>query len=117
MSDVPGQSQAIVEEKLRTWAKGDLPAMAGVEFLIMSGAIERHAELGGIIVVDEHGAWIDPVNLHTAVATNKFGYMSAGERSTWRLIDSILTGQLNDTYWSLDPTRKAAFITALASAQ
>jgi hypothetical protein len=45
----------------------------------------------------------------------EIGYMSSGEKATWRLARSMVTGDLNDSFWSLDSDRARILLEALAT--
>lgn len=96
-------------EELRKWAKGSLPMMAAVEFLIGADAL-RSIPAG--FVQDDDWLWLDSQAIADGLEHGT-GYLSSGERATWRLVSSMLNGELNATFWSLDPDRQAAFANAL----
>ena len=100
-----------VHEQLREWARGSLPAQAAVEFLIETGTLyERHPMIGQ----RDDRAWLDLFEIDAATWAERTGTMSGGERATWEIARSIVAGELEDTFWRLDGSRKAALVNALA---
>lgn len=104
-----------LHERLRAWARGSLPCQAAVEFLIGTGTLRvghsmirdtgRVAWPNVFVDEDDPGWW--------AWWADRTGCMSSGERATWELVRSILTGELEDLFWRLDGDRKVAFARAL----
>jgi hypothetical protein len=86
--------------------------MAAVEFLLDVGNVGPDHPM---ICDDGYRAWPDVFDLEPHEWRERTGYMSGGERATWNLVRSILEGELNDTFWSLDATRKASLLRALGN--
>lgn len=102
-------------ERLRKWAKGSLPLMAAVDFLINSG---QSLPIGYIENYREGQPWIDFQALKDALDAGTYGgHLSSGEWATLKLACSLARGELDDTFWRIDPERKAAFIQALTNHQ
>jgi hypothetical protein len=96
-------------EQLQAWAQGSLPRQAAIELLHRTGSLyPRHP-----LVVTEHGrAYLDVFDEDDF--EQAIGCMSSGEKATWRLARSILHGDLNDCFWSLDSDRARILLEALA---
>lgn len=95
-------------EGLRKWAKGRLPYMAGADLLITTGI---GYQIRGMFDTNLDTVWPSWDSL-TDAATNG-GVWSGGERAIVRLALSMFQGELDDTFWRLDPTNQAAFLAAL----
>jgi hypothetical protein len=96
-----------IAEGLREWAKGSLPAIAAVEFLLNCPDVlyDGHPMLE--LVPGPSGHWrpdFEPLDRLS---------MSGGTVAAWRLARSLLEGELEDDFWRLDGTRKTAFVNAL----
>jgi hypothetical protein len=113
---------ADLHTRLRAWARGYLPYMAAVEFLIETG----EARPGHPLIATDPDApdlayldiWsTDPdSNDRLGDWESRIGYASGGERATWRLAVSLAGGELGDELSRLDGTRRAAFIDAITEA-
>lgn len=103
------ETTTTLHDRLRTWARGSLPLMATVEFVLAVGT-----DLGPMVCDDGDWAYLDLFELEDDVWQIRVGGMSGGQRATWELARSIAEGEIYDQFWRLDNHRKAAFLTALA---
>jgi hypothetical protein len=105
---------ATTAERLRSWAKGSLPCMTAVDFVLAV-----HPDLADdnpFVAHDDH-----PTNRITYLDVfgsaeefeDKLGGLSSGERATWYLARSIVDGDLYDMFWSLDSGRQNALLDAM----
>lgn len=99
-------SDTTLSERLRAGAQGSLPEKAAVEFLLAAGAPWDSAVLYD---TPEHGIAI----LNFPDGYTPPGWMSGGERRMWKLIYSLVEGELNDAFWGIDEQRQDAFLRAL----
>lgn len=115
-------TETTIPDQLREWARGSLPCMAAVDFLIDTGT--RLYVGHPMIATEREGdrAWLDVFGFNDPereeldmIWTERVGGMSSGERATWELVRSICDGELNEWWWRLDGTRKAAFLRGLAN--
>lgn len=98
-------------ERLRAWAKGLYNYMAAVDFLIESG---MRLPVGYIPNYREGQPWIEFETLKQDLEAGRLSILSSGEWATLKLACSLARGELDDTFWRLDPTRQQAFIKALS---
>lgn len=113
-----------IHQGLRIWAKGSLPLMAAVEFVIGSGEnLHRaHPMVDIEIYVDdqEHARATGRVALEVFEDSDhtwgeRTGWMSGGQLATWELARSIARGEIDRWFWRLDEGRQRAFIDALVN--
>jgi uncharacterized membrane protein len=98
------------DRELWAWAKGSFPCQAAVEFLTRTGELNRHTLL---VARTDGRAYLDVYDKDDF--EQRIGYMSSGEKATWRLARSMVTGDLNDSFWSLDSDRGLMLLEALAT--
>jgi hypothetical protein len=105
-------------DELNEWARGSLPLMAAVDFVVATGT-----ELAPMVGYDHGRVYLDvfvdderaPDYLTTEQWLDRVGTMSGGQRATWELARSIADGELDRWFWRLDTHRKLAFASALLS--
>lgn len=101
-------------ERLRSWAKGSLPCMTAVDFVL--AVYPDITDDSPFVAHDDH-----PTNRITYLDAfgsdeewdRKLGGASSGERATWYIVKSLVDGDLYDTFWSLDRERQTALLDAM----
>lgn len=105
--------------RLRRWAKGSLPCMVAVEFVL--ACYPRLRDDSPFVGHDTHPTnritYLDVFDLDEETWAERTGGMSSGELATWALVRSLLDGELYEHYWSLDSERRKAFLDALAGSR
>jgi len=113
-----------LDDELHTWAKGSLPLMAAVDFVVATGtdlsvlmvARDRHERAFLDVFVNDELARDHPGEyLTTEQWLDRVGMMSNGQRATWELARSIADGLIDEWFWRLDTHSKLAFASALLS--
>lgn len=99
-------------DRLRAWAKGGLPHMAAVDFIlaVYPDLHDSHPMVG-------HDGDARFLNVFRDEWQENLAGLSSGERATWHLVRSILAGDLNHAFWTMDATRQRALLTALDTNQ
>jgi hypothetical protein len=100
-----------VKEALDAWARGSKPYQAAVQFLADTGTLDRPAPFEFIVIESDDYMWLnrEAITGGLAEASN----LSSGERATWALTLSLFAGDLERTFWDLDPRRQLAFRQAI----
>lgn len=102
-------TETSLAERLQAWARGSLPYMAAVEFVIATGT-----DVTAMVRDDGERAWLDVFEFDDDEWSSRVGWMSGGQRATWELVRSIVDGELDEWFWRLDGHRKSALLNALA---
>lgn len=106
------KTKPTLQDKLRAWAKGMLPMMAAVDFLIDCNQLS-----GAYVHVEGDTAWYDFNQLDEDLTAGRLNFLSGGEQATLKLAISLRYGEIENNFWRLDPERREAFIRALTNHQ
>lgn len=110
---------ATTAERLRSWAKGSLPCMTAVDFVlaVYPGLRDDSPFVGH----DDHPTnritYLDVFDVDDDGWEDKLAGASSGERATWNVVRSVLDGELYRDFWSLDRERQTALLDAMRAHQ
>lgn len=101
-------------ERLRSWAKGSLPCMTAVDFVL--AVYPDLPDDSPFVAHDDHPG--DRITFLDVFGSDeewlaKTGGLSSGELATWEIARSLIEGDLYNTFWSLDHERQTALLDAM----